>query len=99
MKKIDLIEIRTPIKGIVWRIGNSQRETLKIGDIVYKNEEIANLEAMKMENPILAPCDAQIVEICVRPNQIVEEGQLLFVLQPIESLTPSEITKREEVSR
>ena len=37
-----------------------------------------------MENPIVAPFDAQIVEICVKLNQRVEEGQLLFVLQPIE---------------
>ncbi|MCS7279688.1 MAG: biotin attachment protein [Thermodesulfobacteriaceae bacterium] len=90
-------EIGAPIKGTLWRIGNPQRGPLKIGDIVHKNEEIANLEAMKMENPILAPFDAQIVEICVRANQIVEEGQLLFVLQPVESLTPSETTRLEEV--
>ena len=40
---------------------------------------------MKMENPVLAPFDAQIVEICVKLNQRVEEGQLLFVLQPLET--------------
>jgi len=77
-------EIGAPISGTVWRIGNPKRGTLKVGDIVHKGEEIANLESMKMENPVLAPFDAQIVEICVKLNQMVEEGQLLFVLQPIE---------------
>lgn len=75
-------EIGAPISGTVWRIGNPKRGTLKPGDIVHKGEEIANLESMKMENPIIAPFDAQIVEICVKLNQMVEEGQLLFVLKP-----------------
>jgi pyruvate carboxylase len=77
-------EIGAPISGTVWRIGNPKRGALKVGDIVHKGEEIANLESMKMENPIVAPFDAQIVEICVKLNQMVEEGQLLFVLKPIE---------------
>ncbi len=77
-------EIGAPISGTVWRIGNPKRGSLKVGDIVHKGEEIANLESMKMENPIVAPFDAQIVEICVKLNQMVEEGQLLFVLKPLE---------------
>jgi pyruvate carboxylase len=77
-------EIGAPISGTVWRIGNPKRGALKVGDIVHKGEEIANLESMKMENPIVAPFDAQIREICVKLNQMVEEGQLLFVLKPIE---------------
>ncbi|MFN3505091.1 MAG: biotin/lipoyl-containing protein [Caldimicrobium sp.] len=77
-------EIGAPISGTVWRIGNPKRGTIKPEDIVHKGEEIANIESMKMENPILAPYDAQIVEICVKVNQMVEEGQLLFVLKPIQ---------------
>lgn len=76
-------EVGAPIAGNVWRIGNPQRGTLKVGDIVHKGEEIANLEAMKMENAILAPFDAQIKEICVKLNDAVQEGQLLFVLEKI----------------
>ena len=76
-------EVGAPINGNVWRIGNPERGTLKVGDIVHKGEEIANLEAMKMENAILAPYDAQIVEICVKLNDTVQEGQLLFKLKPL----------------
>lgn len=76
-------EIGAPISGTVWRLGNPKRGPIKVGDIVHKGEEIANLESMKMENPIVAPFDAQIVEICVKLNQMVEEGQLLFVLKPL----------------
>ncbi len=76
-------QIGAPINGNVWRIGNPDRGSLKVGDIVHKGEEIANLEAMKMENAILAPFDAQIEEIAVKLNDSVQEGQLLFVLNEL----------------
>jgi pyruvate carboxylase len=75
-----LNEIGSPINGNIWRIGNPERGALKVGDIVHKGEEIANLEAMKMENAIVAPFDAQIKEICIKLNDTVQEGQVLFVL-------------------
>jgi pyruvate carboxylase len=74
-------DIGAPINGNIWRIGNPARGAVKAGDIVHKGEEIANLEAMKMENAILAPFDGQITEVCVRLNETVQEGQLLFVLE------------------
>jgi pyruvate carboxylase len=76
-----LNEIGAPINGNIWRIGNPERGSLKVGDIVHKGEEIANLEAMKMENVIVAPFDGQIAEICIKLNSFVVEGQLLFVLE------------------
>ena len=76
-------DIGAPINGNVWRIGNPERGPLKIGDIVHKGEEVANLEAMKMENVIVAPFDGQILEVCVRLNDTVQEGQLLFVLEKV----------------
>ncbi len=74
-------EIGAPINGNVWRIGNPKRGALKIGDIIHKGEEIANLEAMKMENAILSPYDGHVEEICVKLNASVVEKQLLFVLK------------------
>jgi pyruvate carboxylase len=74
-------EIGAPINGNIWRIGNPERGALRVGDIVHKGEEIANLEAMKMENAIIAPFDGQIAEVCVKLNDTVQEGQLLFVLE------------------
>jgi pyruvate carboxylase len=73
-------EIGAPINGNIWRIGNPDRGTLKVGDIVHKGEEIANLEAMKMENAILSPFDGHIVEICMKLNDFVVEKQLLFTM-------------------
>ncbi len=83
-------EIGSPIKGNVWRLGNPKRGELKVGDIYHKGEEIANLEAMKMETPVYAPFDCVIEEICVKVNEPVVEGQLLFVVRPLEEYTPRE---------
>lgn len=77
-------EVGSPINGTLWRLGNPQRGAIKPGDIVHKGEEIANIEAMKMETAVLAPYDAQVVEVSVKLNEVVKEGQLLFVLQPSE---------------
>jgi len=78
-------DIGAPINGNVWRIGNPERGGLKLGDIVHKGEEIMNLEAMKMENAILAPYNGQIAEIAVKMNGVVKEGQLLFVIEPADA--------------
>ncbi|HID98110.1 MAG TPA: biotin attachment protein [Thermodesulfobacteriaceae bacterium] len=75
------LQVGAPINGNIWRTGNPKRGTLKVGDIIHKGEEIANLEAMKMENAILAPFDAQVVDICVKLNDTVQEGQLMFELK------------------
>ena len=77
-------EIGAPINGNIWRIGNPDRGTIKPGDIVHQGEEIANLEAMKMENALLAPFDAIVEEIAVKLNDQVQEGQLLFVLKKLD---------------
>jgi pyruvate carboxylase len=73
--------VGAPINGNIWRIGNPERGPIKVGDIVHKGEEIANLEAMKMENSILAHIDGQIAELCFKLNETVQEGQLLFVIE------------------
>lgn len=74
-------DIGAPSNGNVWRIGNPERGPIRVDDIVHKGEEIANLEAMKMENAILAPFEGRIVEICTKLNDTVQEGQLLFVIE------------------
>ncbi len=75
-------DIGSPINGNLWRIGNPERGALKVGDLVRKGEEIANIEAMKMENAVLSPFDGQIKEICAKLNDIVQERQLLLVIKP-----------------
>ena len=88
-------DIGAPINGNIWRIGNPERGALRVGDIVHKGEEIANLEAMKMENAIIAPFDGQIAEVCVKLNDTVMEGQLLFVLDKVQIREQTSIESME----
>ncbi len=88
-------DIGAQINGNLWRIGNPARGPVKAGDIVHKGEEIANLEAMKMENAILAPFDGQITEVCVKLNETVQEGQLLFVLEKLTAQQQNSVTPLE----
>jgi pyruvate carboxylase len=86
-------EVGAPMNGSVWRIGNPERGALRVGDIIRQGEEIANLEAMKMENAILAPFDGQISEVYVKLNDTVHENQLLFVIDKQEQ---EKVQERDE---
>ena len=81
----------------MWRLGNPKRGGLAVGDIIHAGEEIANIEAMKMENAITAPFDGRIAEICVGLNESVVENQLLFVLEKGQVQAAREEAARKEV--
>jgi biotin carboxyl carrier protein len=54
---------------------------VKVGDAVKEDDEIMILEAMKMENPIVAPISGKVVELNVTVNASVATGQALAVIQ------------------
>lgn len=52
----------------------------KPGDAVKRGDTVMILEAMKMENEIVAPRDAKISEVCAAAGATVSTGDVLFVL-------------------
>lgn len=52
----------------------------KEGDPVAERFEVVTIEAMKMEMPVYPAKDGVISSIKVKVNDIVEQGQVLFVL-------------------
>jgi glutaconyl-CoA/methylmalonyl-CoA decarboxylase subunit gamma len=54
---------------------------VKVGDSVKEDDELCILEAMKMENPIVAPISGKVVELNVAVNATVSTGQVLAVIQ------------------
>lgn len=57
--------------------GNILSIKVRIGDRVQKGDTLVILEAMKMENEVVAPMDGVVKEIKVSENQGVESNQIL----------------------
>lgn len=68
-------EVTVPMVGKIVKV------LVNVGDKVNENDEIAVLEAMKMEMPIVAPCSGTIKEIRVKPGDDVEADSVLAVIE------------------
>lgn len=64
--------MRAPMPGTILKI------LVESGSSVKKNQPLLILEAMKMENEIVAEEDAVIGEIFVIPNQVVKADDVLL---------------------
>ena len=64
-------EVPAVVNGNVWKILVSE------GDKVTADQTIMILEAMKMEIDIKSPAEGTVQKIMVKPNDAVEEGQVL----------------------
>lgn len=68
------VKVNSPMPGKIISI------KAKIGDKVKRGDVILILEAMKMENEIVAPSDGTVASINVTAGQSVEAGTLLATL-------------------
>ncbi len=62
-------------------VGKIVSVTVKVGDKVEENDQIAVLEAMKMEMPVVAPVSGTVKEIHVNAGQEVEAEQTLVIIE------------------
>ncbi|BEQ13990.1 acetyl-CoA carboxylase biotin carboxyl carrier protein subunit [Desulfoferula mesophila] len=69
-----MAEIKAPMGGKVIKV------SVKVGDQIGEDDEVAVLEAMKMEMPILSEDDGTVAEVKVEAGQTVEAEQVLVVL-------------------
>ena len=67
-------QIVSPMPGVIVKMN------VKAGQAVKSGEVLAVLEAMKMENEIMAPHDANIVQVLVNQGDKVDTGTPLLVL-------------------
>jgi biotin carboxyl carrier protein len=68
-------EIRSPMPGIIVKLNVSEGQNIKQGDVLLV------LEAMKMENEIMATRDCIVAKINVVEKRSVEKGELLMILE------------------
>ncbi len=67
-------EIIAPLPGIIVAIN------VKVGDIVREGQELAVLEAMKMENSIESPRSGTVRSIHVSTGDTVSEGKVIITI-------------------
>ncbi len=67
--------VEFPLTGKIVSVEVRQGSVVKEGDV------LCLLESMKMENPILAPVGGAIIEINLAPEQVVEAGDLVAVIE------------------
>jgi biotin carboxyl carrier protein len=67
--------IEAPLPGKIVRVD------VTVGNSVEEGGVICIIEAMKMENPILSPAKASVIEVAVSPGQVVKTGEKIAVIE------------------
>lgn len=66
--------VESPISGNLWQVQAAAGSRVRAGDV------LVILESMKMEIPLLAPCDGVIQHLSVQPGSPVRAGQRVAVI-------------------
>ena len=75
-------EIVAPLVGTFYTAPSPKDPPfVKVGDLVKKGQTVCVIEAMKVFNNIPAEAGGVIREICVKNEQPVEFGQVLFLME------------------
>lgn len=62
-------------------VGKIVSVSVKVGDKIKEDDQVAVLEAMKMEMPVVAPITGTVKEVCVVPGQEVEAEAVIAVIE------------------
>jgi biotin carboxyl carrier protein len=68
------VELRAPMPGLLKAVHVNE------GDRVERDAALATLEAMKMENELLAPSAGRVTKVGAAAGAKVEAGAVLFVI-------------------
>lgn len=72
--------VPSPIEGKFFLTKTSSEIPLKVGDTVKTGDTIAYIESMKVYNAIIAESGGQVLEICFKNGDDVEEDDVLICL-------------------
>ena len=77
------VKVESPIVGTFYRRPSPDAELfVKEGDTVSKGDTLCIIEAMKLMNEIEAPTSGKVVKILGSDGQVVEFGEVLFLIDP-----------------
>ena len=66
--------VESEVTGSVWKV------VVDVGEAVSAGDVLLILESMKMEIPLESPIAGHVAELLVKPQDTVEEGQVLVVI-------------------
>ena len=69
-----MTEVRAEITANVWQVPAEVGQTVGVGDT------LVILESMKMEIPVEAPVAGKVAEVRVKPEDQVQEGDVVAVI-------------------
>jgi biotin carboxyl carrier protein len=67
-------DVKAEIAANVWQV------VVEAGATVAEGDELVILESMKMEIPVTAPVGGTVSEVRVKPEDQVQEGDVLVVI-------------------
>ena len=74
-----ILSMATPVT--VPMVGKIVSVSVKVGDRVKEDDQVAVLEAMKMEMPVVAPVSGTVKEVCISAGQEVEAEATIAVIE------------------
>ena len=74
--------IKSPMVGTFYASSAPDKDPfVKVGDRISKGQVVCIVEAMKLMNEIESEFDGEIVEVCVKNEDVVEYGTPLFKIK------------------
>nr|WP_314465337.1 biotin/lipoyl-containing protein [uncultured Clostridium sp.] len=73
--------IKSPLLGTFYTNSSDSEPLTKVGDIVKKGQVLGYVEAMKLMNEITCDFEGVVKDVLVTNKQLVEYGQVLFIIQ------------------
>jgi biotin carboxyl carrier protein len=67
-------DVLAEITANVWQVVAEE------GQMVAEGDELVILESMKMEIPVVAPVSGTLTEMRVKPEDVVQEGDVIAVI-------------------
>ena len=79
----DLHAIKATVPSVFYRKPSPEDPPfVEVGDEVEADTVLCLLEVMKCYQQVMAEVKGRVVKICVESNTLVEEGTVLFLIQP-----------------
>jgi len=83
-----LVPIKAPILGTFYRCPEpSAPPYVDVGDLVKEDDTVCLIEVMKIFSAVKSEVSGYIEKVLVESGQLVEYGQILFLVNPHESST------------